>query len=90
MTEYVVDLANASVKTVRELSSSEAIECLWGLPVRERIVRCKDCKSTAPYGDGIDCLGPLVQTWDFYNDQPLHNPVRPEGFCAWGVPKEES
>lgn len=55
----------------------------------EPVVRCKDCKSTAPYGDGIECLGPLVQTWDYYNDQPLHNPVPPEGFCAWGVPRED-
>lgn len=58
--------------------------------VHELIVRCRDCKLTAPYGDGIECCGPLVQTWDYYNDEPLHNPVQPDGFCKWGVPKEES
>lgn len=56
--------------------------------VHERIVRCRDCKHTAPYGDGIECLGPLVQTWDYYNDEPLDNPVQPDGFCAWGERKE--
>ena len=57
--------------------------------VHERIVRCRDCKFTAQYGDGIECCGPLVQTWDFYNDQPLHNPVQPDGFCKWGKRRDE-
>jgi len=56
----------------------------------EEIVRCRDCKCTATYGDGIECLGPLVQTWDYYNDQPLHNPVPPDGFCKWGKRKEDA
>ena len=56
----------------------------------EPITRCRDCKLTAPYGDGIECCGPLVQTWDYYKDEPLHNPVQPDGFCHLGEPKEES
>lgn len=57
--------------------------------LRERIVRCRDCELTAPYMGGIECCGPLVQTWDFYNDQPLHNPVQPDGFCKWGKRRED-
>lgn len=53
-----------------------------------KVVRCKDCKLTAPYGDGIECCGPLVQTWDYFNDEPMHNPVEPDGFCKWGVRRE--
>lgn len=54
----------------------------------EPVVRCRDCANAAPYGDGIECRGPLVQTWEYYNDEPLHNPVRPDGFCAWGRRRE--
>ena len=55
---------------------------------RVEIVRCRDCKNGVRRGDEIDCVGPLVQTWDYYNDEPLHNPVPPDGFCAWGVRRE--
>ena len=62
------------------------------------IVRCKDCK----YGqevfwpktwgvpaDYLDCRGPLVTKWDYYNDEPQSNPVRPDGFCAWGEIRDD-
>ena len=65
--------------------------------VREEIVRCRDCKhgyevtwpavSKTP-SDYLDCTGPLVETWDYYNDQPKDNPVPPYGFCAWGERKK--
>ena len=53
------------------------------------IIRCRDCKRTAPYGNGIECLGPLVQTWDYHNDRPIHNPVGFDDYCAWGERGEE-
>lgn len=61
---------------------------------REEIVRCRDCKYAHPVfwqarddvsNDWLDCTGPLVTTWDYYNDEPKDNPVRPDGFCAWGA-----
>ena len=61
--------------------------------VREEVVRCRDCKHShagfwpADSGvpdDWLDCTGPLVETWDYYDDEPKDNPVRPDGFCAWG------
>ena len=60
---------------------------------REPIVRCRDCKHghevTWPVQSGIpsdylNCSGYLVETWDYYNDEPKDNPVPPDGFCAWG------
>lgn len=62
---------------------------------KEAIVRCRDCIYSCTYHDGIyrdgiECLGPLVQTWDYYSDRPLHNPVLPDGFCAWGKRKESA
>ncbi len=60
------------------------------------IVRCFSCKyghevtwpvqSEIPK-DYLDCVGPLVETWDYYNDEPKDNPVPPDGFCKWGERK---
>lgn len=67
-----------------------------GEPV-ERVVRCRDCQhafkvtwpnqSKVPPGY-LDCQGELVETWDYYADEPKCNPVPPDGYCAWGERKE--
>ena len=58
--------------------------------VRERVVRCRDCQNATECEDGtLDCNGALVQTWDYWNDEPLRNPVPPDGFCAWGIERED-
>ena len=44
MSEYIVDLASAVTKTREELPATDAFLALSGLPVLERITRCKDCK----------------------------------------------
>jgi len=58
-----------------------------------KVVRCRDCKHAyevtwpANYQvppDYLDCGGPLVETWDYYNDGPKDNPVPPNGFCFYG------
>ena len=48
---------------------------------RERIVRCRDCKhAIMSYQDGHPrCSGPMV------TEATL---VDPDGFCAWGEPRE--
>ena len=53
---------------------------------RERIVRCRDCKHAYERGGELDCSH-FIQ-WDYYSDQPGHWPVEPDGFCAWGEPRE--
>lgn len=59
----------------------------------EEVVRCRDCKFSHEVewpewmnvpSDYLDCHGELVETWDYYNDEPNNNPVKPDGFCAWG------
>lgn len=63
----------------------------------EPVVRCRDCKHAHAVfwperddvpDDWVDCTGPLVETWDYYDDEPKDNPVRPDGFCAWGERRE--
>ena len=66
------------------------------LDQNQPIVRCRDCKHahevTWPVQsqitpDYLNCSGYLVDTWDYYNDEPKDNPVPPDGFCAWGERK---
>lgn len=67
------------------------------LALAGEIVRCRDCKhadevtwlaSSKVPPDYLDCNGPLVESWDYYNDEPKDNPVPPDGFCAWGERRE--
>ena len=50
-----------------------------GLYKREEIVRCRDCsfayrvfwpESCDVPEDFLNCLGPLVETWDWQHDEP--------------------
>ena len=89
MAEYVIDLSGVEVKTIKEAHGIETIEALWGLPVRERIVRCRDCKHS--HKDGTLCN--FFASWvpiaggDEYECMPVE--VEPDGFCKWGEPKED-
>lgn len=79
MAEYVIDLTGVKVKTIKEAHGIEAIEALCGLPVRERIVRCRDCKHAFDEGSGYLYCG----------RRPGHCfEARADGFCAWGKRKE--
>ena len=54
---------------------------------RCEIVRCRDCRHAIPVTSDppwLDCTGPLVETWDYREDEPRMNPVEPEGFCHKG------
>lgn len=80
MSEFVVDLTDVPTKTVKDLTSSDALACLCGLPVREQIVRCKDCRRTFVGTARADLGEPVLchRTGSY---------VRPDGYCAWGVSK---
>ena len=57
--------------------------------VKEEIVRCKDCADAVELTGGMfDCLGDLVESWDYYDDCPKQNLVPPNGFCFLGKRKE--
>ena len=74
MAEYVVDLTNAKVRP-----GLSDISALWGLPVHECIVRCRDCVHVFDEGSGYLYCG----------RRPGHCfETRADGFCAWGCRKE--
>ena len=54
---------------------------------KERIVRCRDCGRAYRRGGGVYCS--RVLQWGS-NDRPAPLPVDPDGFCAWGEPREVS
>lgn len=76
-TEYIV--VNPVVVEAR-LRSGEVRR--YPQEVRERITRCRDCKhAITSYRDGLPrCAGPLVMEATL---------VSPDGFCAWGEPRED-
>lgn len=75
MSEFVVDLTGVPTKAIKDMTSSDALACLWGLPVREQIVRCRDCK----HYEWREHLGRSYCHGEY--------PTEPDGFCAWGVSK---
>ena len=87
MAEYKQEHLGEFVYDTYEQEGPIPVHLVW--PAKERIVRCRDCASATECEDGtLDCHGPLVQTWDYWNDEPLRNPVPPDGFCAWGNRRE--
>lgn len=83
--EYDEQIIAYPIITSEDLTANHAA----GLPLyRERIVRCKDCEHAWAHDGCIECLCHFVQTWDYYNDEPMHTAVRPDGFCSWGKRRE--
>ena len=89
MAEYVVDVTNAEV-----ITGLSDISALWGLPVYECIVRCRDCKYGHITINGKSCKWcDLIATHDIDGNEP-NNGYDPEPyfdadfFCAWGERKE--
>ena len=80
LTHIVNEMARRIAKE-RDQRVLDLLEHAYGFV---RPVRCRDCKNGIKCDSGISCIGPLVQTWDYYNDEPLVNPVPPDGYCAWG------
>lgn len=78
MTEYVVDLTNAEVRP-----GLSDISALWGLPVFERIVRCRDCVHYADHEWVL--VTDVSDVCHFFGDGVK---VEPDGFCKWGELRE--
>ena len=83
------------VDSVERVAESIELDDVLFVPV----VRCVDCKhafkvtwpnhSKVP-PDYLDCHGELVETWDYYADEPKYNPVSPDGYCAWAERKGDA
>lgn len=72
MAEYVIDLTGVEVKT--GVTGSDRIAALWGVPLHEEIVRCRNCESATDHCEGMDIY------WCEY----LSRYVGADMFCAWG------
>lgn len=53
--------------------------------VRERIVRCRDCKYAEHYESGL--CGPFILCGHF-ESEGCKAMVDPDGFCAWGEERD--
>lgn len=76
MSEYIIDMSNSSYR------SASGLLCADVSQLREKIVRCRDCKYYKPWvlsrpENGGDCVLNKVEV-DVWFD----------GFCAWGKRKE--
>ena len=75
MAEYVVNGAEPN-ESVLHSRTPNGYEAWHWLPVRERIVRCRDCKRY----EWREHLGRSYCHGEY--------PTEPDGFCAWGERKE--
>lgn len=89
MSEYIVDGAVPN-HTVRVEDEREVYWHMTHLPVREEIVRCRDCKHGHITINGKSCKWcDLIATHDIDGNEP-NNGYDPEPyfdadfFCAWG------
>ena len=81
MAEYIVntDVEEARYKAMcadYSVYFNNKLVTLLGNPVKERIVRCRDCE----YYE-------YLREIDFHNCDRQCPCVKPDGFCAWGEPK---
>lgn len=81
MSEHVVDLTQ--VEKVESLGDYDTYTWLTALPVREQIVRCKDCKHYKEHKWIL--ITDVSDVCEFFSDGVK---VEPNGFCKWGVRKE--
>lgn len=80
MSEYVVKGAEPNETVLHTRTKNGFEEWMW-LPVREEIVRCKDCKRFAvDQSDHEYRSGWWCHRWNT-------DMVKPDGFCAWGERK---
>lgn len=81
MSEHIVDLTQ--VETVEGLGDLDTYAWLTALPVREQVVRCKDCKHYKEHKWIL--ITDVSDVCEFFSDGVK---VEPNGFCKWGVRKE--
>ena len=79
--------------TVLEVRFKDGEVMRYPQDIRERIVRCRDCKYAMEHRSKsilgtelvtLTCSGPIQGAYSEGAD------VEPDGFCAWGVPREVS
>lgn len=87
MAEYIVKGAEPKETVLHSQTPNGYEEWCW-LPVRERIVRCKDCEYfETDYTDGVMFVETVCWAWDNGHDYP--SLTSPDGFCHRGKRKED-
>ena len=85
MAEYVVKGAEPNETVLHSRTPNGYDEWYW-LPVRERIVRCRDCGHyESEYSDGATFGETVCWAWD---SGPQF--TNPDGFCYKGVRKGDA
>ena len=84
MSEYVVKGAEPNETVLHTRTPNGFEEWNW-LPVKEQIVRCKDCKHYKEHKWIL--VTDVSDVCEFFSDGVK---VEPNGFCKWGVRKEPS
>lgn len=84
MSEYVVKGAKPN-ETVLHSRTPNGYESWDWLPVRERIVRCRDCKHYADHEWVI-----ATDVSDVCHFWANGVKVEPDGFCKWGERKADA
>lgn len=82
MAEYVVKGAEPNETVLHTRTSNGYEEWRW-LPVREEIVRCRDCKHYSEYEWVM--VTDVSDVCHFFGGGVK---VEPDGFCKWGERKE--
>lgn len=82
MSEHVVDLTQ--VETVEGLGDVNTYAWLTALPVREQVVRCKDCEHYREHEWIL--ITDVSDVCHFWGDGVK---VEPNGFCKWGKRREQ-
>ena len=96
MVEYIADFTGVPTKQLKDLSFEECLAQLWGVPIYEEIVRCRDCEHfTAndefwlePTSVPFPIIGATSDSCDFWAGTKCK--VTPDGFCKWGKRKEDA
>ena len=85
MAEYVVKGAEPNETVLHSRTPNGYEEWNW-LPVRERIVRCRDCRHATPDTSGRKRYKGYL--WCDKLTEGIGFSVAPSDFCAWGEPRE--
>lgn len=85
MMECIVDIPYNIQRRKMKYEEAFSIKTLTGWPVREEIIRCRDCKYHATDGITSLCNHFCVGYWDMEREEDTVTRcvVDPDDFCAW-------
>lgn len=90
MSEYIVDGAVPN-HTVCVEDEREVYWHMTHLPVREEIVRCRDCEYARHYHPFYMGKRSPIEEWycQWHSNAEGASEIEPDGFCAWGERRDD-